>query len=313
MSLRRSFAGRVVAASPSRRSSPEGLFEERAFIQRSMEDLEDERAHGEVDDEDFQLLNARYARRLTEVEAELSNLKSTKAGNRDTAGDVLDSQVSTTSEPLGTVPEEARSNPQRPRLRRRLGNRRVRRVLVIGAAVCFVAAATLLAASLAGVRLPGESATGSVTLSSAEQEQQSLDRAAILGSEGQIAQAVQLYNEVLRVDPNQPNALTYDGWLVRLAGLSSRNKVVLARGDASVARAVKVAPGYPDAHALMGVILYEDLARPSAAVAQFRAAVTAGASKNLLASVAAVAAKAFAAAKMPLPSSYLAALKSQPG
>ena len=313
MSLRRSFAGRGVAASPSRRSSPEGLFEERAFIQRSMEDLEDERAHGEVDDEDFQLLNARYARRLTEFEAALSNLKATRAGSRDTAGDVPDSQVSTASEPLGAVPEEARSNPQRPRLRRRLGNRRVRRVLVIGAAVCFVAAATLLAASLAGVRLPGESATGSVTLSSAQQEQQNLDRAAILGSEGQIAQAVQLYNQVLRVDPNQPNALTYDGWLVRLAGLSSKNQVVLARGDASVARAVRVAPGYPDAHALMGVILYEDLARPSAAVAQFRAAVTAGASKNLLASVAAVAARAFAAAKVPLASSYVAALKSQPG
>jgi Tfp pilus assembly protein PilF len=152
-----------------------------------------------------------------------------------------------------------------------------------------------------------------VTLSSAEQEQQSLDRAAILGSEGQIAQAVQLYNQVLRVDPNQPNALTYDGWLVRLAGLSSKNQVVVASGDASVARAVRVAPGYPDAHALMGVILYEDLARPSAAVTQFRAAVTAGASKNLLASVAAVAARAFAAAKVPLASSYVAALKSQPG
>lgn len=313
MSLRRSFAGRGVAASLSRGSSREGLFEERDFIQRSMEDLEDERAHGEVDDGDFQLLNARYARRLSEVEAALSNLKATRAARSDTAGDAPDSQASTTSEPLGAVPEQARSNTQRPRLRRRLGNRRVRRVLVIGAAVCFVAAATLLAASLAGVRLPGESATGSVTLSSAQQEQQNLDRAAILGSEGQIAQAVQLYNQVLRVDPNQPNALTYDGWLVRLAGLSSKNQVVVASGDASVARAVRVAPGYPDAHALMGVILYEDLARPSAAVTQFRAAVTAGASKNLLASVAAVAARAFAAAKVPLASSYVAALKSQPG
>ena len=98
----------------------------------------------------------------------------------------------------------------------------------IAAAACFVVAATLLAASLAGVRLPGESATGSVSLSSAQQEQETLDRAAILGSEGQAAQAVQLYNEVLQVDPNQPDALTYDGWLVRLAGLSSKNQVVLA-------------------------------------------------------------------------------------
>jgi hypothetical protein len=117
----------------------------------------------------------------------------------------------------------------------------------------------------------------------------------------------------LRVDPNQPNALTYEGWLVRLAGLSSKNQVVVARGDASVARAVKVAPGYPDAHALMGVILFEDLARPASAVAQFRAALTAGASKSLLASVAAVAEQAFSAAKLALPSKYVAALKSAVG
>jgi len=277
-----------------------------------MEDLEDERVHGEVDDEDFQLLNDRYARRLTEVEAALSDLGA-EAASGEAAGAVVGPRASPASESVARVPEVARSSSHRPRLRRQLGNRRVRRVLVIGAAVCFVTAATLLAASLAGVRLPGESATGSVSLSSAQQEQQTLDRAAILGSEGQIAQAVQLYNEVLRVDPNQPNALTYDGWLVRLAGLSSKDQVVLARGDASVARAVKVAPGYPDAHALMGVILYEDLARSSAAVAQFRAAVAAGASKSLLASVAAVAAKAFATAKLPLPSSYAAALKSTAG
>ena len=66
---------------------------------------------------------------------------------------------------------------------------------------CFVVAATLLAASLAGVRLPGESATGSVSLSTAQQEQETLDRAAILGSEGQVAEAVQLYDQVLQVGP----------------------------------------------------------------------------------------------------------------
>ena len=178
------------------------------------------------------------------------------------------------------------------------------------AAACFVVAAALLAASLAGVRLPGESASGSVSLSSAQQERETLDRAAILGSEGQVAQAVQLYDQVLQKDPNQPDALAYGGWLVRLAGLSSKNRLVLARGDASVARAVKVAPGYPDGHALFGVILYEDFARPAAASVQFREALSSGASKNLLMSVAAIAAKAFAAANEPLPERYRAAVRS---
>jgi len=309
MSTRRSIAGRPTASAP-RRSSPEALAEEREFIRRSMEDLEDERAHGEVDDEDFRLLDARYAARLTEVEASLLDLTVATARSEATGTSASAQPASTVSEAFDKPPDGRRTHPQRLRWRPRLGNRRVRRVLVIGAAVCFVMAATLLAASIAGVRLPGESATGSVSLSSAQQEQQTLSSAAILGSEGQIAQAVQLYSEVLRVDPNQPNALTYEGWLVRLAGLSSKNQVVVARGDASVARAVEVAPGYPDAHALMGVILFEDLARPASAVAQFRAALTAGASKSLLASVAAVAEQAFSAAKLALPSKYVAALKS---
>jgi hypothetical protein len=85
---------------------------------------------------------------------------------------------------------------------------------------------------------------------------------------------------------------------------------VLARGDASVARAAKIAPGYPDGHALLGVILYEDFGRPGAASVQFRAALSAGASKNLLMSVAAIAAEAFAAAEEPLPPRYGAAMKS---
>ncbi len=186
-------------------------------------------------------------------------------------------------------------------------------MIAIAATACFAVAATLLAASLAGVRLPGESATGSVTLSSVQQEQETLDRAAILGSEGQVAQAVLLYDQVLRADPNQPDALAYDGWLMRLAGLSAGNRLVLAHGDASVARAVQVAPRYPDTHTLWGVILYEDYARPSATTAQFREALAAGASKNLVASVAPVAAKAFAAVGSPLPGGYAAALKSEAG
>jgi len=270
-----------------------------------MDDLDDERARGDVDERDFQLLRERYRQRLSEVESAISD----RAADAASPGDAASAEAAADA----GGPRRARSRSQAPRLRRRLGDRRVRRVLVTAAALCFVAAAGLLAASLAGVRLPGESATGSVTLSSAQQEQETLDQAAILGSEGQIARAVQLYNEVLRVDPNQPDALTYEGWLVRLAGLSSKDRAVLARGDASVARAVKVAPGYPDAHALMGVILYEDLAEPSAAVTQFRHALADGASRNLVASVAPVAAKAFAAAKVPLPASYASALKGAAG
>jgi len=271
------------------------LANEREFLRASIDDLERELSAGEVEAEDFAVLHARYRERLIEVETALSDQEPSSAE------DVL--AASSGSAPSSEV-RSAR------RVRQRLGRRRTRLVIGIAAASCFVVAAALLAAALAGVRLPGESDTGSVSLSTAQQEQETLDRAAIVGSEGQVAEAVQLYDQVLRTDPSQPDALAYGGWLIRLAGLSAKNRVVVARGDASVAKAVKVSPGYPDAHALYGVILYEDFASPKAASAQFAAALGAGASDNLLESVAAIAANAFAAAKEPLPPRYAAAKRS---
>ena len=201
-----------------RRSSPDALANEREFLRQSIGDLEEQRASGEVDEEDFAVLDSRYRRRLTEVEAAIADL---------TASDMATPGMAIPD--MGAARQAATDNGPRV-LRRRLASRRARLVIGIAAAACFVVAATLLAASLAGVRLPGESASGSVSLSSAQQEQETLDRAAILGSEGQAAEAVQLYNQVLQADPNQPDALTYGGWLVRLAGLSSKNRLVLARG-----------------------------------------------------------------------------------
>lgn len=199
-----------------RRSSPDALANEREFLRQSIGDLEEQRASGEVDEEDFAVLDSRYRRRLTEVEAAIADL---------TASDMATPGMAIPD--MGAARQAATDNGPRV-LRRRLASRRARLVIGIAAAACFVVAATLLAASLAGVRLPGESASGSVSLSSAQQEQETLDRAAILGSEGQAAEAVQLYNQVLQADPNQPDALTYGGWLVRLAGLSSKNRLVLA-------------------------------------------------------------------------------------
>lgn len=302
MSPRRQEAGRDRDAT----ASPVALAEEREFLEQSIVDLEDELASGEVDERDFALLRARYAERLAAVEAAIAGLALEGAEGVEAPSAAAKSSTGARAEP-----ERESFAPRRlSSVRRRLGKKRARLAMGIAAAVCFVLAATLLAASLAGVRLPGESATGSVTLSSAQQEQETLDRAAILGSQGQAAEAVQLYDEVLRTDPDQPDALTYGGWLVRLAGLSSKNRVVVAAGDASIAKAVKVAPGYPDAHALLAVVLYEDFARPKSAVVQFRDAALRGGSANLLASVAPIAARAFKAAGEPLPASYLEAEKA---
>lgn len=275
-----------VSRTPRGKDRGLALEDERVFLLRSIADLESERGAGALDEEDFAGLSARYEARLADVAEALAAL-----------GD----EARTPAPPAGaTVPKRSRGT----RVSALFGRRRVRVVTGVVAAACFALAATLAAASMAGVRLPGESATGSVNLPSAEQEQETLDRAAILGSEGQAAEAVRLYDEVLAGDPDQPQALTYGGWLERVAGLQAGNRTVVERGDASVAKAVRVAPSYPDAHALYGVILYEDYGRAGAAARQFAAAVAAHGSRSLLASVAPVAVKAFSAAGRSLPAQY---------
>ena len=312
VSLGRPVAGRGGAKAP-RRSSPDGLVEEREFLRRSMEDLEDEHASARS----TTMTSSSFAPATSNgLPRSKKRSRISRPGRTAGRGTELSAETRAPTDPQAQAgaSHAPRSPTRRHGLRRRLADRRVRKVIAIAATACFAVAATLLAASLAGVRLPGESATGSVTLSSAQQEQETLDRAAILGSEGQVAQAVQLYDQVLRADPNQPDALAYDGWLIRLAGLSSRNRA-RARPRRRLRRTCRARSplGYPDAHALWGVILYEDFARPSAAAAQFREALAAGASKNLVASVAPVAAKAFAAAGIAPAGGYAAALKSEAG
>lgn len=268
------------------RPSEGALADQRDFLTRSIDDLEREHQAGEVADVDYQALRERYQGRLASVDATLAEVTATGAAWVAAGG----------SAPRG--------------LRRRFGSRRARAWFGWGAAACFLVAAVLFVASFAGLRLPGEGATGSVSLSTAQQLQETLDRAAILGSEGQISEAVKLYDQVLVADPRQPNALVYGGWLVRLAGLADHNGSVVASGDASIAKAVRVAPHYPDGHALLGVVLYSDLHDASASAAQFRAALAARASANLVASVAAVAQKAFHATHELLPAAYRSAIEA---
>jgi len=280
-------------ASKARRSTRPtdrvALVSERDFLLRSLADLDREHAAGEVSDEDYAKLRDRDRARLGTVEEALGALGEPETSDVDSKSPARASAAS---------------------LRRFLGARRTRTVVGIGAAACFAVAAVLLMLAATGVRLPGETASGSVTLSSAQQVQETLDRAAILGTEGQVAEAVSLYEQVLAVDPSQPDALAYGGWLIRLSGLAGRDALAVARGDEMMQQAVAVAPGYPDAHGLYGVALYADRGDPVGAVAQFREVLGLRPSTSLVASIAPVARLAFAAAHTLLPARYEAALRS---
>jgi hypothetical protein len=128
-----------------------------------------------------------------------------------------------------------------------------------------------------------------------------LGEAGALAANHQIAQAVAVYDKVLDLEPEQPEALADGGWLVRLAGLSSKSARLVTNGDAEIATAVRVAPAYALARAYDAVALLQDDHAATAAVSQFQAMLADHPSPTLLISVSTPASIAYHSAGEPLP------------
>lgn len=136
--------------------------------------------------------------------------------------------------------------------------RRVRWPVIAVISVVAVVAGLLVARS-SGQRLPNEALTGSITQGTIEQ----LADARRLIQDGKAVEAVKVYDRILKSHPNQPEALAYRGWLVRLAGLPDD-------GLKFIDRAIAADPAYPDAHFFKGMILWKDKHQPAAAVPEFQ-------------------------------------------
>jgi hypothetical protein len=108
------------------------LEEQRAFLARSLVDLDRERAAGDLEDEDFRALHDDYEHRLTAV--------------RDTIAD-------------GKAALSASRRPSNPR----------RTVIIISAVVLFAVGCGFVVANLAGRRGSGEEVSGETRLSTREQ------------------------------------------------------------------------------------------------------------------------------------------------
>lgn len=262
------------------------LLDERDFLLASIEDLERERAAGDIDDASYEELRAAYVQRAAAVLRAL---------------ELPDEPPSAGSGAATGTPGPETPVGGRARLVEALARRRVRRVLVAGVVVCFAGLAAILVARVAGVRLPGQTASGSLVLSSAQRVREELAQAAVLADDGELARAVALYDRVLLQVPDQPVALAYRGWFERLAGLEAHDPAVIAAGDASIGLAVRVAPTYADAEGLEGVVLLEDRHDPVAAATAFRRFLSDHPAAALLAQLRPAILAAFAEAHEPAP------------
>jgi len=265
------------------------LASDREVLLSSLEDLEREHLAGDVDDTDYETLRAGYVARAATTLRAIEQLRLEASAAPPTGG-----------APTGGAPTGG-TNSAYGRLRRALGRRRSRVVLGLVGTCCVLGLIAIAAAHLAGARLPGQYASGSVNLPQATKVHQQLEQASILGSTGKQSAAVALYGTVLAEVPNQPEALTYRGWLIRLAGIADKSPTAVRTGDSELADAAKVAPGYADARALYGISLLEDDGQVRLALAQFKAFLADHPSSELLSLLGPDMAAAFVSAHVGVP------------
>lgn len=123
----------------------------------------------------------------------------------------------------------------------------------VAATVVIVAAlavgAGFAVANAAGTRKPGESATGTIR----ETNSSKLSQAVQLAQGGKYVQALKLYDEVIKQDPENLEALSDRGLLLVQLALGSDNAALAARGRESINAALAIDPKNPRALFYLGL------------------------------------------------------------
>lgn len=210
----------------------EALEAQRVFLLRSLDDLEDERVAGNIDDDTYARLHADYTARAAAVLRRLD-------------GQAVE---------LAPGPP-----PVSPR----------RRALVIGGVVAFAIAAAVTLALTIAPRLPGQTVTGGVSpgpngdaaLKAAVHDHPDdysarIAYARVLLGTDRVG-ALEQYAAAARLRPKEPEPPTYIGWIVGIASSqvdAATGKQLLRRSLSELALAHRLDPRYPDAYVFEGLV-----------------------------------------------------------
>ncbi len=209
------------------------LREQRDFLFESLRDLEREHEAGELSKDDYRALKDDYTARAAAV---LRAMEQRRSGSARRAGRP------------GPAPAPGRKGSGRRSL-----------VITLGVVLAIVALTGGAVTAFSGQRKAGAPLTGSLPDSPEGRMSQALQ----LESNGKAADALKIYDDLLRTDPKNVQALAYRGWLLKRAGLPDLALTALDQ-------AVSLDPRYPDAHFFRGIVLYQDRNDPDSAVTEFR-------------------------------------------
>ena len=203
------------------------LEEQRRFLLQSLKDLDREREAGDIDDVDYRTLRDDYTARTAAV---LHAIDERKAGLVH----------------------------QQKGARRRRSTKWT--ALVVAGVVALGIGGGVLVASTSGQRMPGQTATGNVPSNVSDQ----LAAAQNDIAQGKAVDALKLYDQVLKQDPRNAQALTFRGWILESANLHDE-------ALASLDKALAADPTFAMAHYFKGAVLFEGKNDPAGAVKEFQA------------------------------------------
>lgn len=219
------------------------LDDEQATLLRSLSDLDAEHAAGDLDDADYAAIRDDYVGRAAAVIRQRADLE---AGIEERV------QAVRSTSPKWRTP------------------------FAVVATVLAAVGAGIAVARFAGERVGDQGLTGTVNAAGANR---SAEVARLLKqAQDQLAtdafSSLKSYDSVLAIDPQNPEAIAYGGWLLRIVAQSAdgeQRDLLITRAKARLDSAVDVAPDYPDARAFRGILLLRDLDDPVAASKDFDA------------------------------------------
>ncbi|MDQ1427195.1 MAG: hypothetical protein QOK39_671 [Acidimicrobiaceae bacterium] len=247
---------------PTTDTDLESLQEERAFLLRSLADLDAEYEAGDIDDDDYRSLTDGYTARTAAVLRALESLGQPRTGaGARVAG--RRAPARTRSASGGTSSGRRASGATAADLPAAVSRRRRRRTItLVAAVVAFGAVSAWLVAQSSGTRQPGQTISGNSQLTTGSTVPGGIDQ--------RLADALKLYDAVLTDDPNQPVALADGGWLEAQAGLAGNRPDLVDTGLVKIEKAEAIDTSFADAHFFRGFLLLRAKNDAPGAVTEFR-------------------------------------------
>jgi hypothetical protein len=225
----------------------EDLEAQRVFLMRSLDDLESERAAGNIDEATYARLHGDYTARAAGVLRALDG------------------------EPVDTMPETGAPPVSAGR-----------RALVIGGLIAFAIAAAVVLAITIGPRQPGGTVTGGVPNTP---KSDAADKAAAAAHPNDYSariqyardllttnqvDALQEYSAAQKLSPNDPEPPTYIGWILALASAqvtdAAQRSQLVTRALSEFAQARKLDPKYADSYVFEGLVRLRYANDPAGAI-----------------------------------------------